>query len=74
MKECFTCVRTATTCPNIAIERYDHKYGDELAEDLGYEKVSCIKCGYNTGKCCDCLFEGSDVCPEGGLYNGDKVL
>lgn len=74
MKECFTCVKTAGGCPNDDIERYDQRYGDGLAEDLGYERVRCRECGYHTGRCCDCLFEGSDVCPERGLYYGDQIL
>ena len=51
-------------CPNAQYEAADDRWGYGIADDMGLEKISCKKCGYNTGTCDSCLWEGSKECPK----------
>lgn len=62
--KCFTCAACSYNCPNAAIEAYDERYGYGLAADMGYKKIKCKDCMYNTGKCEDCLFYKSEDCAK----------
>lgn len=62
--KCFTSAACSVYCPNAAIEAYDERYGYGLAEDMGYQEISCKDCMYNTGRCEDCLFYKSEDCAK----------
>lgn len=58
-RSCFTalqCINVDGYCPDIPTEYDDREYSNG---------VSCEECMYNTYECVDCLFRGSEFCPEG---------
>ena len=63
-ERCFVNAHCSYNCPNFQIDIANERYGYGIADDMGFEKVSCKECRYNSGKCEDCLFEHSDDCPE----------
>lgn len=40
-------------CPNIPSEYDEQEYT---------KGIKCSECWFNTGKCSDCIFEGSEIC------------
>ena len=58
-------------CPNAQYEMADAAYDNAgLAEDMGYERTTCGKCGYNKATTCDdCMFQYT----EGHCPNYDKA-
>lgn len=62
-KKCFTNSHCCMDCPNTAIEAIDDRYGYGIAGDMGFEKIKCKDCIYETGECSDCLFYGDKECP-----------
>ncbi len=64
---CFVNQHCSLDCPNFAIDAIDDKYGYGIAADMGLEEVKCKDCRYETGKCEDCYFMGTNgerQCPE----------
>ena len=54
-------------CPNAQYEAADAMHDHAgLAEDMGYERTTCGKCGYHKATTCDdCMFQYSkEYCPE----------
>lgn len=62
-KPCYTC-KVADHCVNGDIDRYNSRYDYDAAGDMGYHKIPCSKCGYHTGKCEDCFWQNTEICPE----------
>ena len=65
-KACFTAPQCSChDCPNAWHSEAVKRYGENVADDMGMERIPCKECHYNTGKCEDCLFQGNpDYCPE----------
>lgn len=59
------------SCPNAQYEAAEEKWGGGIAEDMGLERISCIKCGWNTRKCEDCIFQNSEYCQERKVEAGE---
>ncbi len=54
-------------CPNARYEAADAMYDNAgLAEDMGFERIKCKDCGFNTGTCEECIFTKSQYCPKEG--------
>ena len=63
-KQCFVNVHCSIDCPNFQFDIADERYGYGIAEDMGFERISCKECYYNTGKCEDCLFFNGSECAK----------
>jgi len=59
---------TTNDCPNIQSDIAVERYGDGIAEDMGFYRVKCKDCIYNDKRCTcdDCYFKGGEECLEGG--------
>lgn len=65
VNQCFTSYHcTCGECPNAQYDIANNRYGFGIAEDMGLEKINCKECCYNTGKCEDCMFNGTDECTK----------
>lgn len=63
-KKCFVNAHCSYDCLNFQIDIANERYGYGIADDMGFEKVSCKDCCYNSCECKNCLFEYSRDCPE----------
>ena len=62
---CFENKHCFGDCPNILADMADERFGYGIADDMGYQRIDCKNCDYNTGKCSNCLFEYTKDCPKG---------
>ena len=63
-KKCFVNFHCSYDCPNFTIDIANNRYGYGIAEDMGFKRIRCKECYYNTGKCEDCLFFNGSECAK----------